>query len=201
MSRARTYRGVVVGASAGGAKALVALLERLPDDFPIPVLVAQHLHPTDGGDFADYLASQLTLRVTVAIDKEMPAPARVYMAPANYHLLVERGGTLALSVDPKVNWSRPSIDVLFDSAARAWTDATIGVILSGANADGALGMKLIDEVGGQSIAQDPSTADCPFMPQAAIESAQIDCVLPPAGIADMLVALSRTGVAQGAAQG
>lgn len=193
MARTRAFRGVVVGASAGGLKALVALLGRLPGEFPMPVLVAQHLHPTDGGDFADYLASQLTLPVTVAIDKEMPAPSHVYVAPANYHLLVERGGTLALSVDPKVNWSRPSIDVLFDSAARAWADATIGVILSGANADGAQGMKLIREVGGKPIAQDPTTADCPYMPQAAIECAQIDCVLPPAEIGEMLVALSRPG--------
>ena len=183
------YRAVAVGGSAGGLVALTELLAPLPADFPVPILVAQHLHKTDGGQFAEHLASKVALQVTVARDKEIVEPAHVYVAPADYHLLVEPEGTLALSVDPKVRWARPSIDVLFESAARAWSDALVGVILSGANEDGAAGMRLIRQLGGLVVAQDPQTAANPVMPRSAIDEACIENVLTPAGIGELLLQL------------
>jgi two-component system chemotaxis response regulator CheB len=115
------------------------------------------------------------------------------VAPADYHLLVERDGTLALSVDPKVNWARPSIDVLFESAARAWADAVVAVILSGANDDGARGMKTIRALGGLCIAQDPDTAESPVMPRAAIALACIEHVVTPDEIGELLVGIGQAG--------
>jgi two-component system chemotaxis response regulator CheB len=188
---------VVVGGSAGGLSALLAVLEPIPADFPLPILVALHLHKTDGGRFAEHLAARAAIAVSEACDKEVIEPAHLYVAPADYHLLVERGGSIALSIDPKVNWSRPSIDVTFESAARAWADAVIGVILSGANDDGARGMKVIADLGGACIAQDPDTADSPVMPRSAIELARIETVLPPAGIGELLLRLGRAGVTRG----
>jgi two-component system chemotaxis response regulator CheB len=184
------YAAVVVGGSAGGMEALSILLAPLPADYPLSVLVAQHLHKSDDEYFARHLDARVSLHVTEARDKEAAEPGRVYVAPADYHLLVERGGTLALSIDPKVNWARPSIDVLFESAARAWADALIGVILSGANEDGAQGMRLIRDLGGRAIAQDPSTAEYAVMPQAAISIARLDIVLPPEAIGDLLVKIA-----------
>jgi two-component system chemotaxis response regulator CheB len=185
-ARITAHAAVVVGASAGGLESLLAILAPLPADFPLPVLVAQHLHRTDEGRFAEHLASRVAIAVTEAHDKQPIEPAHVYVAPADYHLLVERGGTLALTVDPRVNWSRPSIDVLFESAARAFGDALVGVILSGANDDGARGMQLIRELGGLCVAQDPQTAESPVMPRAAIELAGIETVLPPERIGRLL---------------
>ena len=184
------YAAVVVGGSAGGMEALSILLAPLQTDYPLPVLVVQHLHKSDDEYFVRHLNDRLSLQVTEARDKEVAEPGRVYVAPADYHLLVERGGTLALSIDPKVNWARPSIDVLFESAARAWSDALIGVILSGANEDGAQGMRLIRDLGGRAIAQDPSTAECAVMPQAAINLAGLNIVLSPEAIGDLLVKIA-----------
>jgi two-component system chemotaxis response regulator CheB len=187
------FRAVVVGGSAGGLSALLAVLEPIPADFPLPILVALHLHKTDGGRFAEHLAGSVSIAVSEALDKEVIEPSHLYVAPADYHLLVERGGSIALSIDPKVNWARPSIDVMFESAARAWADAVIGVILSGANDDGARGMKVIADLGGACIAQDPDTADSPVMPRSAIELARIETVLPPACIGELLLRLGHTG--------
>ena len=186
---ARAFRAVLVGGSAGGTNALLTLLSRLPDGFGLPLIVAHHLHKTDGGGFAEHLASRLSLPVGEALDKQPLEPGHVHVAPADYHLLVEREGTLALSVDPRVNWARPSIDVLFESAARAWADAVVAVILSGANDDGARGMKLIRELGGLCIAQAPETAESPVMPRAAIALARIEHVLVPDEIGALLAEL------------
>jgi len=156
----------------------------------LPLLLAFHLHKTDGGRFAEHLALRTGIPVSDAFDKESIRPPHVYVAPADYHLLVERGGGLALSIDPRVNCARPSIDVLFESAARVWADSVIGVILSGANDDGARGMKLIGDLGGFCIVQDPDTAASRVMPQSAIDLAGFEHVLAPAEIGDMLVRLA-----------
>lgn len=195
----RRFRAVVVGGSAGGLTALLAVLAPIPRDFQLPVLVVQHLHKSDGGRFAKHLAARVPIAVSEVHDKEVIQPAHVYVAPADYHLLVERDGSVALSVDPKVNWARPSIDVLFESAARVWADALIGVILSGANDDGARGMKLIQQLGGLCIAQDPASAEIPVMPRAAIDLARIEHVLSPTEIGGLLLRLGRGGDAHGAA--
>ncbi len=187
----------MIGASAGGKEQLVANLSRLPQDFGLSILVAQHLHHTDGGAYAQQLDSAVPLPVLEADDKQSIQPGRVYVAPANYHLLVERTKTLALSVDERVNWCRPSVDVLFESAAGAWGDGVIGVILSGAGHDGAAGMRAIADRGGMTIVQDPASAQNPEMPRAAIEQARIHEVLPPPDIAALLLELGTDGDAHG----
>jgi len=173
----RVFKAVVTGSSAGGMDALIDVLGSLTDDFPIPILAVQHLHASDEGRFAERLDTIIPLSVTEAVDKTTPQSGCVYVAPANYHLLVERDGTLALSVDPLVNWSRPSIDVLFESAARSWGEGVIAVILSGANRDGARGIGFVRDFGGVTMAQDPTTATSPQMPRAAIETGKVETVL------------------------
>ncbi len=189
-SRAARYRVVVIGGSAGATEPLVAILGRLPRGYPLPLLIVSHLHKSDTGGFAEHLASRVALPVSEALDKLPLESGRVYTAPADYHLLVERNGTLALSVDPKVNWVRPSIDVLFESAARAFGDGLVAVVLSGANDDGARAMKLVAELGGLCIAQNPATAESRVMPRAAIEAAGIELVLDTEAIGELLARLA-----------
>ena len=189
--RCGSHRVVVIGASAGGLEALLTVLGRLPADYPLPIVIAQHLHKTDGGRFSEHLNSSLVLQVVQAGDKMCIVAGHAYVAPADYHVLIEREGTLALSVDPKVTWSRPSIDVLFESAARAFGDAVVGVILTGASSDGAFGLRLIREHGGLCIAQDPGSADSTAMPRAAIEAAPVEIVLEPEQIGALLLRLTK----------
>jgi two-component system, chemotaxis family, protein-glutamate methylesterase/glutaminase len=183
------YEAIVMGGSAGGPEALSVILSALASDFGIPVFVVQHLHPTDGGAFARHIARTTHLLVVEPCDKERIEPGRIYIAPANYHMLVERSGTIALSVEERVNWSRPSIDVLFESAAVTWGAGLVAVILSGASADGAKGMQAVKMAGGLTIAQDPASADHPVMPQAAIDLGAVAEVLPPAYIGQRLARL------------
>jgi two-component system, chemotaxis family, protein-glutamate methylesterase/glutaminase len=181
---------IVIGGSAGAMDALLAILSALPSDFALPILVVQHLHATDGGRFARYVGEMVSLHVVEPCDKEPIRSACVYVAPANYHMLVEKDGTIALSVDERVNCSRPSIDVLFESAARAWGEALVVVILSGASDDGARGMRVVRALGGLTIAQDPATAEHPLMPQAAIGAGVVDEVLSAAAIGQRLMELA-----------
>jgi two-component system chemotaxis response regulator CheB len=178
---------IVLGGSAGAADALVLIVAQLPEDFPAPLLVVQHLHPSDDGSFARHLARTAHMPVVEPCDKEPIQGGRIYAAPAGYHMLAEKEQMISLSVDPKVNWSRPSIDVLFESAARAWPGAVVAVILSGANDDGARGMRAVKESGGHTIAQDPEDAQSPVMPQAAINTGAVDEVLPAAKIGRRLI--------------
>ncbi|MBE3074378.1 MAG: chemotaxis protein CheB [Actinobacteria bacterium] len=171
------YRAVLIGASAGGVQALDVILSALPEDFALPVLVVQHLHPSDDGSLAQHMAHATRLPVVEPCAGQRIEHGHVYTAPANYHMLMERDGTIGLSVDERVNWSRPSIDVLFESAAHAWGDSLVAVILSGANADGAKGMCAVKAAGGLTIAQDPASAESPVMPQAAIDAGGVDEVL------------------------
>ncbi|MCJ7523640.1 MAG: chemotaxis protein CheB [Candidatus Aminicenantes bacterium] len=171
------YKAVVIGGSTGGSEALDVILAALPKDFALPILAVQHLHPSDDGSFACNLDRVTQLPVLEPHDKERIEQGRVYTAPANYHMLVERDGTIGLSVDARVNYSRPSIDVLFESAALTWGEALVAVILSGTNADGAKGMRAVKAAGGLTIAQDPASAKYPVMPQAAIEAEAVDEVL------------------------
>ena len=168
---------VVMGGSAGGFKAITTILAALSLDFTLPVLLVQHLHRDDQGAFARHLAGAVPLPVVEPCDKELISSGHVYVAPAGYHMLVEGDGAIALSTEEKVNWSRPSIDVLFESAARVWGDRVVAVILSGASNDGAAGIQSIKAAGGLTIAQSPVTAEYPLMPQAAIDTGAVDEVL------------------------
>lgn len=171
------WQAVVVGASAGGLKAICSMLSVLPKEFPIPILVAQHIHAVSTGYLATYFARQCPLPVYEGVDKMPVEGGCVYVAPPNYHMLVEDDRTLSLSVDERVNFSRPSIDVLFESAADVYGDALVGVILTGANADGAKGLAKIKELGGFILVQSPEDAEVPVMPTAAIDIACPDAIL------------------------
>ncbi|MFW6235893.1 MAG: chemotaxis protein CheB [Desulfovibrionales bacterium] len=185
-----TLQIVVIGASAGGMNALTRLLPLLPENFPCPVVIVQHRHPDQDDFLAEYFNRLCPLRVKDAQDKEVLAPGVCYLAPADYHLLIERDRTLSLSTDEKVNHSRPSIDVLFESAAVAFGQGVAAAVLTGASRDGAAGLSLIREAGGIAFVQDPSTAEYPFMPQAALETAGADHVLPIEDIGGLLLHLA-----------
>ena len=170
------YRIVVIGASAGGLHALRTVLEALPAAFTIPIVVVQH-RSRDSELLCELLQEATPLQVIEVNDKVGTAPGHVYVAPPDYHLLVEEG-YFALSVDEPVRFSRPSIDVTFESAVDSYGMDTIGVVLTGANQDGAHGLRRIVEAGGYAVVQDPATAEVRVMPQAAIAAVPGARVLP-----------------------
>ena len=185
---AREFRLIVIGCSLGGMHALTQILGELPEGFPVPIAVVQHRYRTSNEGLPAYFRRHARLNVVDADDKQWIRPGNVYLAPANYHLLVEEG-EFSLSVDEAVAFSRPSVDVLFESAADAYREALVGVILTGANADGARGAARIKENGGLVVVQDPKTAEAPDMPQAAIASTTVDRILPLDRIGPFLVEL------------
>ena len=184
---------VVMGASWGGMVAIGSLLEALPAGYELPVVVAQHRTADTNEDLLERtLARQSTLEVVQMTDKEPLEPGRVYVAPADYHVIVERGH-LALSTEDVVQFARPSIDVLFESAASAYEGRTVGVLLTGLNEDGAEGLAAISAAGGFTLVQDPATAERAEMPRAAIERGAAKRVLPLEDIGAVLASL-RAGV-------
>lgn len=183
----KRYEAVVVGTSAGGMKALGDLIPGLPPGFPMAVIIVWHVHPQSGHFIIDHLEGKKKLPIGEADEKERAEPGRVYFAPPGYHLLVEHDRTFSLSIDKRVCWSRPSIDVLFESAAEAWRERLIGIILTGANNDGAKGLRKIRDLGGLTMAQDPEEADYDAMPRAAIASGGAELVLPLQGILKRLL--------------
>jgi two-component system, chemotaxis family, protein-glutamate methylesterase/glutaminase len=185
------YEAAVIGVSSGGLRALKTLLQPLPANFSIPLVLVQHIGASSDGFWIEMLNNTCSLKVKEAEEKEEILKGHVYVAPANYHLLIEANRTFALSADSRVNFARPSIDVLFESAARAYANNLIGIILTGSNHDGANGMKTIKEAGGLVIAEDPATATSPFMPEAAIRATQIDHVLPLEKIVNLLLKLEK----------
>jgi two-component system, chemotaxis family, protein-glutamate methylesterase/glutaminase len=188
------YELIVIGCSMGGMHALQVIFEVLPKDFPVPIVVAQHRYKTSSDALPNYFRRNSSLGVVDATDKQWIKPGQVYLAPADYHLLVDRNGEngeLSLSVDAAVAYSRPSIDVLFESAADAYRQSLIGVILTGANADGTRGAERIKQRGGFVVAQDPKTAEAPAMPEAAIAAGRVDRILPLERIGPFLVELCR----------
>jgi two-component system chemotaxis response regulator CheB len=181
---------VVVGVSAGGVAALKTLLGGLPADFPLPILIVQHISPNAGDGLARLLNELCPIRVKEADEREAIVPATVYIAPPNYHLLLECGGFLSLSADSHVSYARPSVDVLFKSAAEAFAAGVVGVILTGANFDGSAGLQMIKALGGVAVVQDPADAEVPQMPAAALAATGVDFVLPLAEIAPRLCQLA-----------
>lgn len=184
-----TVELVVIGGSWGGFDALCELLSTLPKHTSVPFVVALHRSPrSNDGRLERMLAEAVQLDVVTVEDKTQLEPGCVHLAPADYHLLIE-DGSLALSTEALVQYSRPSIDVLFDSAAEEYAAGVVGIILTGANSDGAAGIKAIKARGGSTMAQDPSTAVKPTMPQAAINTGQVDFVAPIPQIARRLAGL------------
>lgn len=177
MTPAKKFKVVAIGSSAGGLSALKTLLKNLKKDFRFPVIIVQHISPDSENYLVHILNDLKVLKVKEADEKEHPLPGFAYVAPPNYHLLVESDQTFTLTVDERVNYARPSIDVLFETAAEAYRDHLIGVILTGANNDGSMGLKRIKELGGMAIVQDPDTAEVNSMPRAAIEACAVDQIL------------------------
>jgi two-component system chemotaxis response regulator CheB len=184
------YELVVIGASWGGLGALERVLGGLPADFRTPIAIAQHRSADGGpgGGLAGLLASHSPMPVADVDDKQPVAPGRVYLAPPDYHLLVEPDG-FALSVDDAVLYSRPSIDVLFESAADVYRERVIAVVLTGANEDGARGIAAVKRLGGYTIVQNPVEAERAEMPRAAMRAAPPDRVLSLAAIPGALAKL------------
>lgn len=179
-------RAVVIGASAGAIQALSLILPELPADYPLPVLIVVHIPADRDNILAPLFQARCRLAVREAEDKEPALPGTIYFAPPDYHLLVEADGTLSLSTDEPVLYSRPSIDVLFESAADAFGEALVGIILTGASHDGAEGLKAICDAGGLTLIEEPEAAYADTMPLAAIAACPAARVLTLGAIAEYL---------------
>ena len=191
------YDLVVLGASLGGLEAVSKVLAALPETFPLPVVIAQHraAAPIADGDLSTIWQRHTSLPVCEADDKSPIEPGHVYVAPADYHLMIEARGLFALSTEGPVLWARPSIDVLFESAAVVYGAKVIGVILTGASADGSQGMHAIRERGGCALVQEPSAAECDVMPRAVLAATAVNHVLALNEIGRVLGALAGPTVA------
>jgi two-component system chemotaxis response regulator CheB len=176
---------VVIGASYGGLSALQVILPEFSPEFPLPVVIVQHRRSEVDGGLCEYLRKHSRMPLSEPNDKEVVEPGRVYLAPSDYHLLIERS-IFTLSTESPVGYARPSIDVLFESAADVYHERIIGVILTGSNRDGARGLSRIKSLGGLALVQDPSGAESRAMPEAAIEATEVDRILPLSEIAPFL---------------
>nr|WP_199330949.1 chemotaxis protein CheB [Leptolyngbya sp. FACHB-16] len=179
---------VAIGTSLGGLSALKTLLGCFSRDFPAAVAIVQHRHKESDKALSSFLQQFTVLPVHEVEDKERIQAGNIYFAPADYHLLVEFG-YFSLSIDEPVSYARPSIDVLLESAADAYAERAIGVILTGANQDGVRGLSALKARGGKTIVQDPNTAESPVLPSAAIAAVDVDQVLPLTQIAPYLIHL------------
>lgn len=186
---------VVIGASAGGVEALSVLLPALPRGLPVAVFVVLHLPRDRNSMLVDIFAPRCALRVVEAQDKEPVEAGSIYIAPPDYHLLVDAGPSIALSVDEPVNYSRPSIDVLFESSADVYGERLLGIVLTGGNHDGAAGLLAIARAGGITVVQDPASAQASLMPASALQRVKADHVLPLNRIADLLRTLDKGDMA------
>ncbi|MDD8018209.1 MAG: chemotaxis protein CheB [Bacteroidota bacterium] len=171
------YQLIVIGTSLGGFNALRKIFSALPKNFPVPIVVVQHRDKESDETFTQFLQKESKLIITETHDKDPIRSGFIYVAPADYHVFVE-DNRLCLSLDSPVKFSRPSIDVLFESAAREMKERLIGIILTGANCDGAEGLAAVKARGGFTMVQDPKSAEAPRMPEAAIEACRVDQVVP-----------------------
>jgi len=171
------FEAIVIGVSAGGMNAIHKLISCLKVDLQVPVIIAQHLHPNQTEYFIEFFQKDTPIPVVSACDKTEVQPGTIYFAPPDYHLLLDDKHTLSLAMDEKVNFSRPSIDLLFDSAAEVFGANLIGILMTGANNDGARGLKKIKHFGGLTIVQSPESAEYSVMPQSAIDLFTPDHVL------------------------
>lgn len=190
-SLAANVEGIVIGGSAGALEALDTLLPALPPQFPAAVFVVLHLARDRPSMLVPIFAAKCLLPVEEAEDKVPVRPGTIYFAPPDYHLLIEEGPCLALSVDDPVNLSRPSVDVLFESAADVYRQSLMGIILSGASADGAEGLAAVHSAGGITVVQEPQSAVVPLMNTSALQRCAADWVLPLAEIAALLRRIHR----------
>jgi two-component system, chemotaxis family, protein-glutamate methylesterase/glutaminase len=170
---------VAIGGSAGSLEAILKLLPMLDHIDAIVILLILHRRNSDDNVLEELLRMKSGFKVTEIEDKTPIKPGRIYVAPADYHLLIETNGTFSLDVSEKINYSRPSIDVAFEAAADVFGCQLTAILLSGANNDGTAGMIAVQKAGGITVVQDPETADVPFMPAFAIKNLKVDYVLSP----------------------
>ena len=187
VSRVNKYEAIVIGTSAGGYNALSEILSGLPEGYPLPIIIVQHRAKDSDDFFEELLQRRCRIAVKQADEKEKIKGGTIYTAPPDYHLLIESDRTFGLSSDPLVRFSRPSIDVLFESAASVYRDRLVGIILTGSNADGAEGIAEINHYGGLTVAQDPAEAQYTLMPQAAIDTGKVEEVWRLARIREFLM--------------
>ena len=172
------YQAIVIGTSAGGLDALGIIPPVLDSRLPVPILIVQHISASSDSFIVAYFDRICKLSVKEAEEKELLKPGFVYFAPPDYHVLVEADRTISLSNEEKVNYSRPSIDILFETASWTFGNRLIGIILTGANWDGAAGSELVKKSGGLIIVQDPKTAAIARMPESVLERIKPDYILP-----------------------
>jgi two-component system, chemotaxis family, protein-glutamate methylesterase/glutaminase len=189
----RRVDAIVIGTSAGGVEALSILLPALPAALRSPVFIVQHLPRDRPSRLVEIFAPKCRLPVREAEDKEPIEAGTVYFAPPDYHLLLDRGPMVSLSVDEAVHFSRPSIDVLFESATDVYGGGLLAIILTGASQDGAMGLDAVRRAGGTTVVQQPGTAQAPLMTEEALKRGPVDFVLPLGGIADLLRELDQSG--------
>lgn len=168
---------VIIGGSAGSLNALMHILPELPELNGFAIVIVVHRKSTDDQTLEELIALKSSISFKIIEDKVPLLPGFVYVAPSNYHLLFEKNETLSLDISEKINYSRPSIDVSFESAAEIYGSALVGIVLSGSNADGTQGLKMIKEAGGTIVVQNPLSADMPFMPNNAILYTNPDLIL------------------------
>lgn len=168
---------VIIGGSAGSLNALMQILPELPELKGFAIVIVVHRKSTDDQTLEELIALKSSVSVKPVEDKVPLLPGFVYTAPSNYHLLFEKNETLSLDISEKINYSRPSIDVSFESAAEIYGESLVGILLSGSNTDGTYGLKMIQAAGGTIVVQNPLVADMPFMPHNAILNTQPDFVL------------------------
>ena len=185
------YEAIVIGVSSGGINAMKVIFSLLPKGFNTPIIIVQHLGAHSDNQLIKLLNDKSNLSIKEADEKEKIENGKVYIAPPNYHLMIERDKTFSLSVDEPVNYARPSIDILFESAAEAYRDKLIGVILTGSNSDGTVGFKKINEYEGLTIAQDPKTAESAYMPASAIAAIKPDYILSLEDIIKLLIKIDK----------
>ena len=185
------YEAIVIGVSSGGMNAMKVMFSLLPMGFNTPIIIVQHLGAHSDNQLIKLLNDKSNLSIKEADEKEKIENGKVYIAPPNYHLMIERDKTFSLSVDEPVYYARPSIDILFESAAEAYRDKLIGVILTGSNSDGTVGFKKINEYEGLTIAQDPKTAESAYMPASAIAAIKPDYILSLEDIIKLLIKIDK----------
>jgi two-component system chemotaxis response regulator CheB len=189
--RGREFAAIVIGASAGGVKALLEILPGLPKDYPYPVVTVLHVMKGRQNQLAEVFQQRLALRVLEAADKDELEAGTLYFAPAGYHLSVEDGGVFSLSQEEPVHFARPAIDLTMQSAADVYGDQLVGILLTGANQDGAAGLAAIGAAGGLTVVQDPAEAQVAVMPNEAIRLRQPDLVLTLQEIRSLLTMLEK----------
>lgn len=187
----KTCEAFIIGGSAGSLSVLLSALPGIRSDLDFPIIVVLHRKPGKDSILTDLLASRTNLKVKEIDEKEMIQPATVYIAPPNYHLLIEKNRSFSLDASEKINFSRPSIDVTFESAAEVYGEHTFCLLLSGANSDGTAGLQHVNAKKGVVLVQKPESAVVPFMPQNAVQHLEVDEILDLNEISDYINNLAK----------